>query len=324
MKRRSFITNTAGALASLYFLNLSCKQEASDTTSTTSDIMEPWFKLSLAQWSLNEGIKNGSMDPFDFAKVAKELGFTGLEYVNQLYHPWLDENFPDDRMAGVPELANRLKAASDATGMDNLILMIDAGKELAMNSAAERQESIAIHHAWIDAAATLGCHSVRINLFGDGSDEEVAQHATNSWQQLCDYAQPKNVHVLVENHGWQSSNPEWLIGVLKAVDRDNAGLLPDFGNFCVKRKDGEKWGECVEEYPDIYEGVKLMMPYAKGVSAKSYGFDADGNESKLDYEKLLNIVKDSGYIGYIGVEFEGGADEKAGITATKDLLLKLA
>ena len=68
-----------------------------------------------------------------------------------------------------------------------------------------------------------------------------------------------------------------------------------------------------------------MMPLAKAVSAKSYAFDADGNETTIDYEKMLRIVKDAGYDGYIGVEYEGDdEDPTAGIKATKDLLIKAA
>jgi hypothetical protein len=67
--------------------------------------------------------------------------------------------------------------------------------------------------------------------------------------------------------------------------------------------------------------MELLMPMAKAVSAKSYAFDEDGNETTLDYPRILQIVKDAGYTGYIGVEFEGGLPEEDGILATKDLLV---
>ena len=327
MKRRVFIATSAGALASLPFITMSCNTDKSSTSkaATTNPVEEKkiWFELSLAQWSLNQAIRAGKMDPMDFAQVAKELGFTGLEYVNQLYNAYL-EKFSGDILSGVKSMAKELTKRADDHGMKNLILMIDERKDLAVNDPKVREEAVALHHKWIDAAHEMGCHSIRTNLFGDGTDEEIAEHGADSWRKLCEYAKPLGLNILIENHGWQTSNPNWLVSVLQNVNMDNAGLLPDFGNFCVKRKDGARWGECVEEYPDPYEGIKIMMPYAKGVSAKSYQFDANGNETKIDYAKMLDIVKQAGYKGYIGVEFEGGGDEKQGSLATKALLEKLA
>jgi len=139
---------------------------------------------------------------------------------------------------------------------------------------------------------------------------------------LATYAKDKNVNIIVENHGGLSSNASKLAEVMKAVNMENCGTLPDFGNFCVKRKDGSYYnGECEEEY-DMYQGVMELMPYAKGVSAKSYNFDEEGNETKIDYSKMLKIVKNSGYAGFIGVEYEGDElSEEDGILATKELLL---
>jgi sugar phosphate isomerase/epimerase len=66
-----------------------------------------------------------------------------------------------------------------------------------------------------------------------------------------------------------------------------------------------------------------MMPKAFGVSAKAYDFDSDGNETILDYQKLLSIVKKSGYKGFIGVEYEGDhLSEEEGIIATRKLIEK--
>jgi hypothetical protein len=72
---------------------------------------------------------------------------------------------------------------------------------------------------------------------------------------------------------------------------------------------------------DRYTGVTEMLPFAKGVSAKTYDFDAKGNQPKIDYKKLMDIVKSSGFKGYIGIEYEGFNDnEEEGIRKTKALL----
>ncbi|MEM7382388.1 MAG: hypothetical protein AAF361_14515 [Bacteroidota bacterium] len=86
-----------------------------------------------------------------------------------------------------------------------------------------------------------------------------------------------------------------------------------------------EWGStkdnnCTEVY-DPYQGVADFLPFAKGVSAKTYAFDESGNESILDYKKMLKLVKDSGFEGYIGIEYEGEElSETDGIMATKKLI----
>jgi sugar phosphate isomerase/epimerase len=106
--------------------------------------------------------------------------------------------------------------------------------------------------------------------------------------------------------------------VIAGVGSDYCGTLPDFGNFCI---DGHH-GNCNEAY-DKYQGMKELMPYAKGVSAKAHEFDADGNEVHTDFYKMMQIVKDAGFTGYVDIEYEGdGLTEAEGIKATKALLEK--
>ena len=145
-------------------------------------------------------------------------------------------------------------------------------------------------------------------------------------RKLSEYAATKNINVLCENHGWLSSDPDKLMAAINDVNMENCGTLPDFGNWCTKRKNmNEKWGDCAEVYPDKYKGTELMMPAAKAVSAKSYDFDEAGNETTIDFLKMLQIVKDAEYTGFIGVEYEGDRlNERDGIKATRDLLLKSA
>jgi len=275
---------------------------------------QPFFKLSLAQWSLNENIRFHGMDPFDFAKISDSLGFNGLEYVSQLYKPFYDEH-------GIDALVVKLAEESKKYNQKNILIMVDNEGDLADRDEAKRDEAVELHKKWVDVAATLGCHSIRVNTFGTNDPEIWHDAVVDGLKRLSVYAATKNVNVLCENHGWLSSDADKLVAALKAVDMDNCGTLPDFGNWCIKRKDGEKWGECEEEYADKYKGMELLMPMAKAVSAKSYAFDEDGNETTLDYPRILQIVKDAGYTGYIGVEFEGGLPEEDGILATKDLLV---
>jgi len=329
MNRRKFNKSVGlGAFSLATGMGLGCKGDATnkavaktaETLAKASDKAQ-MIKLSLAQWSLHKAHFDGSLDPFAFASKAKELGFSGLEYVSGIYKDHMKA--ASSPLAGAKSLSSMLLEKSKATGTNNVLIMIDGEGDLGIPDKTKRLEGVENHKKWVDAAHALGCHSIRVNLFGEGTREEQEANSSDSMRLLGEYARPLNVNIIVENHGGLSSDPHWVTKVMKNVSMSNVGTLPDFGNFCIEREGGERWGApCINEYPDIYEAVNMMMPFAKAVSAKSYDFDAEGNETKIDYYKMMRIVQDAGYNGYVGVEFEGEMPEEEGIIATKKLLLK--
>ena len=293
------------------------KEVASTTVSVTKG--DPFFKLSLAQWSLNQYVRTEKKSPFHFASQAKEMGFEGLEYVSQLY------KFEIEKL-GFDVVIDSLNKISKKESMQNILIMVDDEGDLADPDENKRNQAVENHKRWVDAASKLGCQSIRVNTFGTNDPEIWKTTVVDGLRKLSEYAATKNINVLCENHGWLSSNPVELMAAIKAVNMENCGTLPDFGNWCVRRIDtNENWGDCAEVYPDKYEGTKMMMPAAMAVSAKSYDFDEAGNETTIDYLKMLQIVKDAEYTGFIGVEYEGDRlNERDGIKATRDLLLKSA
>ncbi len=318
----------------IFILTMSaCKTKSADKTTEDSEVDQkeqaahpsskentPFFKLSLAQWSLHRTFQSGEMNLFDFAQKANELGFEGLEYVSQLYTEELKkEPNPKKSMQTLLEI---LKSKSKKYEMQNLIIMVDGEGDLAVLDEKERNQTVENHKKWVDAAKYLGCHSIRVNLFGTNDPKLWVDVAADGLSKLSDYAATKNINVIVENHGYLSSNAAMLIEVIQKVNKKNCGVLPDFGNFCLERENGKRWkAKCVKEYPK-YQGVKEMMPFAKAVSAKSYDFDTSGNETTIDYKKMLDIIKKADYKGHIGVEYEGSRlTEIEGIQATRDLLI---
>ena len=186
--------------------------------------------------------------------------------------------------------------------------MCDGDGNLGDPDEAKRRLAVSNHHKWADAAKFLGCHSIRVNAYSSGTFEEQQKLAADGLRGLCEYAAKLGLNVIVENHGGFSSNGKWLSGVIRMVGLPNAGTLPDFGNFY--------------DY-DRYIGVAEMMPFAKGVSAKTNDFDYDGEETKINYRRMIEIVWRAGYRGWIGVEYEGAVlPEPNGIRATKRLLEK--
>ena len=267
----------------------------------------PWFEISLAEWSLHKAFFANKINNLDFPGLAKnKFGISVVEYVNAFFK---------DKAKDTKYLNELLKRCKD-NGVKNHLIMIDGEGNLGDTSENERKKAVENHYKWVDAAKYLGCSTIRVNAYGQGTAEEVAKAATASLATLGEYGAKEKINIVVENHGSYSSDGEWMSGVLKAVGKPNVGMLPDFGNFCIKR--GPQ--SCEEEY-DRYKGVAELMPYAKGVSAKTNDFDEKGNCVETDYDRIMKIVKDAGFKGYVGIEYEGTTlEEEEGIKKTKQLL----
>lgn len=261
-----------------------------------------FFSISLAQWSLNKSLFGGKLDNLDFPEYTKKnFDIHALEYVNQF--------FKSAETSYVKELLKR----TEDLGVKNVLIMIDREGNLGEVDEVKRSTAVENHFKWVEAAQLLGCHSIRVNAGGRGSEEEVANSATRSLRELSQFAADYGIKIIVENHGGYSSRASWLSAVIRNTGMVNCGTLPDFGNFRVSK----------DENYDIYLGMKELMPLAKGVSAKSNDFDEEGNETTKDFYRILKIVKDAGFRGYIGIEYEGeNFGENEGILATKDLLIK--
>ncbi len=329
MKRRKFINNILISSLGLSSLGLS--------KPFYNSVNFP-YKLSLAQFSLFRLEMMRQSDPMDFAKIATELGFEGLEYLQMSYTGGLLREKKKTSLNGIKKLAKDLNTRANDYNQKNILIMIDIGPDLGAFV-----ENFDDYHTWIDCASEMKCHSVRVNLRGsDDNLSEWSENSINNLSKLCNYAKPLGINILVENHGEFSSNADYLVNVVENVNYNNIGTLPDFGNFCLKH-DEKKYAEtfkffiqgaektsdrpptlydsCIDRF-DMYDGIEKLMKYAKGVSAKTHGFDSEGNDVDIDYKKMLQIVKKSNYSGFIGVEAQAFTmDPIEAIKASKKLLL---
>ena len=270
----------------------------------------------MAQWSLHRSLYSGELNHLDFAKISKEsFGIDAIEYVNSFFFEKAEDK----------SYLKEMKTRADDHGVQSLLIMCDNEGSLGDPDNQKRQKAVENHYKWHEAAKYLGCHSIRVNAYlteslhglevGDytktGSYENQVSLAADGLRKLTEFGANLGMNTIVENHGGLSSDGAWLASVMKAVDHPMCGTLPDFGNF---RIEGDRWY-------DRYKGVKELMPFAKAVSAKSHDFDSNGNETRTDFFRMMDIVIDAGYSGYVGIEYEGSVmDEMSGIKATKDLL----
>lgn len=294
--RRTFLRTTLAAAAGSVLVSPAMAGMASKKSP---------FKISLAEWSLHKTLFANEMTNLEFPVTARKLGINGVEYVNQFFK---------DKAKDQAYLSE-LKKICKNEGVESVLIMCDGEGMVGHPEKAERIKTVENHKRWIDAAAYLGCHSIRVNAGSRGTYEEQQKYAADGLRMLCEYGDDKKINIIVENHGGLSSNGNWLAGVMEMVDSKRVGTLPDFGNFVINRQTGEEFNR--------YEGVRLLMPYAKGVSAKSHEFDEEGNEVNTDFYRMMKIVKNSGYKGWVDVEYEGSElSEIDGIIATKKLLEK--
>ncbi len=263
------------------------------------------FKISLAEWSLHRALFSGELDHLDFCKIAKtEFDISAIEYVNTFFF----------EQARNKLYLKEMKTRADDTGVSSLLIMCDKEGNLGNPDEKSRTTAIQNHYKWVEAAKYLGCHSIRVNARSSGAYEEQLELAADGLRRLTKFGADHEINVIVENHGGLSSNGEWLSEVLRKVDHPMCGTLPDFGNFNLG---DDRWY-------DRYKGIKELMPFAKAVSAKSHEFDSHGNEINTDYYKMMKIVLNAGYDGFVGIEYEGShLGEMEGIQATKDLLVKV-
>ncbi|NGP76612.1 TIM barrel protein [Balneolaceae bacterium YR4-1] len=263
-----------------------------------------FFDISLAQWSLHKELFAGKLTHLDFPATAKnDFGIDAVEYVNRFFADKVQDK------SYLNEMNNRCRDLD----VNQVLIMVDGEGGLAVLDDKKRNEAVKNHFKWVEAAEHLGCHSIRVNAYGEGTREETMDAAVDGLSWLSEFASDYGVGIIVENHGGYSSDGKWLAGVMEQVSMENCGTLPDFGTSNFTISEGNVY--------DRYKGVKEMMPYAKGVSAKSYAFNEDGYEKSIDYTRMLNIVKNAGFTGYIGVEYEGNElSEREGIMKTKNLL----
>jgi len=322
MKKHLFSKVLFMAVAAMFLVSCNTgKKPAAETEEQATVEATPDFEISLAQWSLHktyfggaitdwaehnrmmmespDDLLKGDIDPMDFPKVAAGYGINCIELVNVFYYS----------KANDMDYWEQFKKNCEEAGVTVGLIMCDALGNLGDADPEARMAAVENHYAWVDVASFLGAKTIRVNAAGDGTAEEVAANAVDGLSKLGEYGATKGINVVVENHGGYSSDGKWLSGVMTKVGMENVGTLPDFGGF--------------HEY-DRYLGMEELMPFAKGVSAKSHEFDAEGNEIHSDFLRIMKIVKASGFKGYVGIEYEGPElSEDEGIKATKALLEKV-
>jgi len=265
----------------------------------------------LAQWTFNKALFAGDMTTFDFVNKAADMGFVGVEYVNQFFREELENE----------SYLRNLASLAKERGIKNTLLMVDlTDVQLGDADAQDRQKAIDLHKKWIVAASQMDCPTIRVNAFGSSTGQAMFDNMFESVKELLSFGKKYGVSVIIENHGRFSSDADWLVRLVEELVPYGGGSLADFDNWCIEREGGAMWGApCIKEY-DRYEGMQKLLPTARSVSLKAFDFDGDGDAIKTDFKRMFELIKAAQYDEYLAVEFEGhDMDPIEGIRKTLEL-----
>src|SRR5688572_14400327 len=207
--RRDLLRGATAAAAAIGLGPSAGAQERQSPDDEDPGLLQPLFKISLAEWSLHRALKAGEMTHLDFpVRARREFKIEAVEYVNTFFM---------DKARDEAYLAELDKRCLDH-GVKSLLIMCDGEGELSHADKAERTKAVESHFKWVDAAVRLHCHSIRVNAGAEGDRDEVAKRSAESLVELADYAKPHDLYVIVENHGGISSDGAWLAGMLKLAN----------------------------------------------------------------------------------------------------------
>ena len=256
------------------------------------------FELSIHQYSLKQLFEDGKLATPDYPEFVKQqFGFTNVEFAVEFC----------DALRQDLTIADAIAERSRQLGIRHRELLCGAQPALDAPSAKQRQAALDDHLKWAAVAEHLECEYIRVRAASEGDRQQQLDHAAQGIGALCDAMADSPVSVLVENITGFSKDPAWLIELVERVGANRLGLIADFGNF-----DG-----------DIYLGMQQLLPYTKSVCTKSWDFDEDGNETKIDFAKMMNVINESSFQGCIAIEYLG-EEPVAGVKKTANLIKRFA
>lgn len=285
--RRAFLRNLAwgaGALGA----GLSLAADAPTAAAAQPIVRDgrSHFKLSLAAYSFRDhltGKKKPAMTLEDFIAKCAEYDLDGCELTSYYFPKSIDGDY-----------LNRIKNLTFHLGLD--VSGTAIGNNFCLPPGPKRDEQLAHTRKWIDYAATFGAPVIRIFAGGvpEGSNEaEALDRCVEGINESLKYAAQKGVFLALENHGGITSTPDQLLSIVKRVDDSPwFGINFDSGNFATD---------------DPYGDLAKIAPYTINAQIKTE-ITQGGKKSEADLERIVKILRDAGYRGYVVLEYEAAED----------------
>ncbi len=305
LNRRRFLQISGLAAASLTGLSPAGFAHAADPITRTG---KPFFKLSLAAYSFNRQLarfwpkpanETGGMALSEFIEYAASLNLDAVELTGY-YFP---NPVTSDALLKVKEQTYRLGLDISGTAI---------GNDFCVAPGPKRDEQLALCRTWIDAAAEMGAPVIRIfaGQVPKGEKEEVAvARCVEGINECLVHAAKKGVVLALENHHGITSTPAQLLGIVKQVTPSPwFGINFDSGNFFSA---------------DPYADLEQIAPYAVNAQIKLSVKTADKKKSPSDLKRVISILRQAAYRGYVVLEYEEPEDPRVEIPKAVDKLREL-
>lgn len=238
------------------------------------------MRVSCAAYSFRQYLQNGEMSLEDFIRKGYEMGLDGVE-LTSYYFPTTDLDY-----------LKRLKRLALSYGLD--IAGTAIGGSFALPEG-ERAEQVALAKEWVDVSVTLGAPCLRV--FGGRVPEGHTEEEAVGWcvaglKEAAEYAEERGVVLALENHGGITATSERVRQLVEGVGSDWVRVNLDLGNY--------------REEP--YRQIAETVPYAVTTHVKTQWRDPSGQRFLLDYPRVVRILRDEGYKGYLSIEYEAEED----------------
>ena len=240
---------------------------------------QPRIRLSVNAYSFNEQLRSGEMTLFDMMEYAAEIGLDAVDLTGYYF-----EDYPrvpaDQDLFALKRKALSLGIDISWTGVRNNFVSPDV---------AARAEDRQLIEDWVVVSSKLGAPIMRV-FAGKGSHEGYTREAVKSWmvedlKECSKVAEKYGVILGLQNHNDFLFTSEDILEILERVDSEYLGLNLDIG--------------CLRTRP--YEEFEKLLPYATYIFVKDTVY-YEGVPEPIDMRRLLSILKESNYSGYLSLE----------------------
>ncbi len=258
------------------------------------------LKLSLNAFSFNDQLLKGTMTIEDMLQFCAEKGLVAVD-LTAYYFPGYPKVPADDYLYNIKRKAFNLGIEISGTGVRN---------DFTHPDPAKRRESVQLVKDWIDAAEKVGAQTIRI-FSGNQKPEGYSRAQILEWmlkdiRECVEYGKAHGVVIALQNHDDFIKTAADTIEIMDALKSDWCGLMLDIGSYRTA---------------DPYEEISRTVKYAITWQIKEKVF-IKGKEVDLDSDKLVSIIRTSGYRGYLPIEALGQGDSKLKVSALLDKLRK--
>jgi sugar phosphate isomerase/epimerase len=253
------------------------------------------MEIGISTWSLHREFESGAIDGMSFPSLCVDkFGIHTLEYV-------------ENHLGSTEEsYLNQLNEAVRKAGCRIACLAVN--NDFSSGDEDFRAEQVEHVKQMLKVAAAIGAEYARVNAGWRSAEDAAEKRVIESVRECLPAAEAAGIKMGLENHGGFTFNPDAVVRIVKGVDSENFGTCPDWGNF-------------TEE--DRYSALSKVYAFAVYSHVKSYDFNAEGFETTIDFPKVMEIIRKSGYDGILSIEFEGKGDDYVNVVKTAALLGRL-